>query len=101
MSERLELHNLLLSINNNKNVYFQPPESVKMEFPCIVYALRSIDSLHANNNVYNTRDTYMVTTIDKNPDSLLPRLIQEIPTARHLDSFTKDNNNHNVFTLVY
>ena len=45
---RLELHEILCGILNTRNAYFQPPESVKMNYPAIVYALSNIKSLYAN-----------------------------------------------------
>ena len=36
---RLELHEILCTILGSRNVYFQPPESIKMNYPAIVYGL--------------------------------------------------------------
>jgi len=33
---RLKLHEILCGILNTRNAYFQPPESVKMNYPAIV-----------------------------------------------------------------
>ena len=66
---RLELHEILCGILNTRNAYFQPPESVKMNYPAIVYALSNIKSLYANGGVYLSGRQYAVTVIDKNPDS--------------------------------
>ena len=37
MKTRYELHEFLCEILGSRNVYFQPPESVKMKYPAIVY----------------------------------------------------------------
>ena len=58
MAERLELHETLCAIINitepdgDRHTYFQPPASVKMKYPAIVYELDDIDTKHANNSIY-------------------------------------------------
>lgn len=43
MASRLNLQTFLEEILESRNVYFQPPESVKMKYPAIVYALDDIE----------------------------------------------------------
>ena len=38
MANRLDLQALLEDLLGSRNVYYQPPESVKMNYPAIVYA---------------------------------------------------------------
>ena len=37
VDRRNDLQKLLVEVLGSKNVYFQPPESVKMKYPAIVY----------------------------------------------------------------
>ena len=37
MRSRLELQTLLEDLLESTNVYYQPPENLKMEYPCIRY----------------------------------------------------------------
>lgn len=101
MKRRLELHNLLCDILGSKNVYFQPPESIRLNYPAIVYSLDDIDSIHANNSVYLTNRRYSVTVIDRDPDSLLVGKVAALPTCSFNRHYTKDNLNHDVFTLYF
>ena len=48
MKTRLELDEELVKILGSKNVYFQPPESLKLNYPAIVYSLSNI-----SNRIYN------------------------------------------------
>ena len=48
MSRRTELQTLLEEILGSKNVYFQPPDTVSMKYPAIVYSLNRIDKKAAN-----------------------------------------------------
>lgn len=42
MGTRLELQNKLEELLGSRHVYFQPPESVKMEYPAIKYSMTGI-----------------------------------------------------------
>ena len=46
---RIQLHEKLCSILGSRNVYYDPPENVKMQFDCIVYSLRQVNQVYANN----------------------------------------------------
>lgn len=52
MVNRLELHTKLESILDSKNVYFQPPESIKINYPAIIYFLDDLENIHADDGVY-------------------------------------------------
>lgn len=101
MASRLELQALLEELLGSRNVYFQPPETVKLSYPAIVYSRESIENRHANDSVYKQSLRYSVTVIDKNPDSDLPLKISQLPMCRHDRSFKSDNLNHDVFTLYF
>lgn len=100
-NRRLELHELLCGILGTRNVYFQPPESVRMSYPAIVYELSDVPSLYANGGVYLTGRRYAVTAIDKDPDSPLVEKLASLPTSRFDRPFKASNLNHWVFTLYY
>lgn len=100
MTGRLELHTLLEELLESRNVYFQPPESIKMKYPAIVYNLDNIDSVFANDELYMSKKNYIITIIDEDPDSdLIDRMLRL--SARFNRYFRSDNLNHYVFTLEY
>ena len=101
LEKRLELHDLLCSILGSEEVYFQPPESVKMSYPAIVYSRDRIDNLHADNQVYKQEIGYQITVIDKDPDSEIVAAVSKIPRIRYDRPYKSDNLNHDVFTLYY
>jgi len=98
---RTQLQTLLKDILGSKYVYFQPPATIKMTYPCIVYERSKIDVEHADNLVYKTNVQYTVTAIYSDPDSDLPFKVSRIPTAKHSDHFVSDNLHHDVFTIFY
>lgn len=101
MESRLELQVLLEEILESRNVYYQPPESVKMSYPAIVYSLSNIKNNFANNSVYSQHTEYEITVIDFDPDSKIVATISKLPTCRFDRSYPSDNMYHTVFTLTY
>lgn len=99
MASRHDLQILFENLMENKNVYFQPPESVKMKYPAIVYELDNIISTYANNGVYSSHKKYSVTLIDFNPDSLFVDKLTKLPKCRFVTHYKSDNLNHWVFSL--
>ncbi len=101
MKNRLELHEILVNILGSENVYFQPPESVKLTYPCIVYSLNDIDTKNADDKHYLTANNYTITFISKDPDSEVPYSILSLPMCGFDRSYTADNLNHCVFNIYY
>jgi hypothetical protein len=101
MASRLELQTLLEFTIGSANVYFQPPASKVLSYPCIVYKLSDIDTTYANNVPYNLSVRYQIMVIDKNPDSQLPGKIALLPTCAFDRHYAADNLNHYVFNLYY
>lgn len=101
MPNRLDLHERLCEVLGSRNVYFQPPESVKLVYPAIVYELSKINNRYANDGVYIQADSYTVTFISKNPDSEIIRTLSKLPTCRFDRGFVSNNLYHKVFTLYY
>ena len=101
MHDRLKLHEKLCDILGSRHVYFQPPESIKMTYPAIVYSLNDISNRHGDNLPYMQSVSYSVTVIDKNPDSNIAETVSKFPRCRFNRHFISDNLNHYVFTLYY
>lgn len=101
MATRVDLQNALEELLGSRNVYYQPPESLKMNYPAIVYARKTIDNSYANNSVYKQNYAYEITVIDENPDSEIVNKVSKLPTCRFDRHFKSDNLNHDVFTLYY
>ena len=101
MGNRLELQTRLEDILGSRNCYFQPPASIQMVYPAIVYSLSNIDKLYANDDMYKALKAYTVTLIDRNPDTQYLEEILKLPYCRFNRFYTADNLNHWVFTLYY
>lgn len=101
MGQRLDLHKILVDILGSSNVYFQPPETLKMQYPCIVYERGSGDTIFADNISYRFVKRYQVTVIDRDPDSLIPDKVAELPMCTYDRHYTVENLNHDIFNLYF
>lgn len=101
-ARRLILHEKLCEILGNRNVYYQPPESKLMEYPCIRYSKSDIDILNANDRVYKKVDQYEVIVMDFDPDSTIAdRILDHFPMCRFDRSYPSDNIYHTIITLYF
>ena len=102
MGSRLKLHEEFLEILESKNVYFTPPTSVKLNYPCIKYSLAQPNVLRANDGVYRVTDQYKVTVIDSNPDSeIYKSILTHFPMCSIEQMYFAENLFHVVLTLYY
>jgi hypothetical protein len=102
MASRLNLHEEFCDILRSRNVYFQPPASLKMNYPCIRYSLAGVDSKRADDIYYKSMRRYEVTLIDTNPDSeFFDPILDRFSMCSFDRGYTADNLNHFVFTIYY
>lgn len=101
MQSRLKLHETLCELLGSRNVYYNPPASLKMKYPAIVYSRSAIDNHHANNAVYNQGMAYDVIVVDQDPDSEFVTAMSTLPLCRFSRHYVADNLNHDVFTLYF
>lgn len=99
--DRLTLHNELMNILGSDKVYFQPPSTIKMKYPCIIYIKDAEDPTYANDKRYLGLNRYLVTVVDENPDSLIPDKVVQLPYCAFADNFSVDNLNHVIYSLYY
>lgn len=98
---RDELQALLENILGSCHVYFQPPESIRMEYPAMVYSLKTIKKNHADNSVYLKNNEYELTVIDWDPDSDIAVRVSELQFCKFDKTYKADDLNHFVFTIFY
>jgi hypothetical protein len=101
MAPRLDLQELLVTLLESSNVYFQPPDSTRMSYPAIVYNRDYRKTEYADNLPYKHKKRYQVTVIDRNPDSEIPDRVAELPLCSFETFFAADELNHDVFNLYF
>lgn len=97
MKTRIEFQQMLEELIGSRNVYFQPPESLRIKYPCIVYSLQNVSNRFANNDIYKQDHFYELVLVDSNPDSEIFKKMCKNPKFRFKNSYVSDNLNHFVF----
>lgn len=102
MESRLKLHEEFCEILKSRNVYFKPPESIKMAYPCIRYRVTGVDHRHADDRIYKRYKEYEVIIIDRDPDSeIYIEVLDRFPMCSFVRSYVADNLNHTILKLYY
>lgn len=101
MSRRVKLGEILKEILGSDNVYFQPPENLKMIYPCIIYRLEGGNTEYADNIPYRFSKQYELVFIGKDPDSDVIAKLAMLPGCRFDRPYTSDNLNHYIYHIYY
>ena len=101
MDSRLELQTLFEELLGSRNVYYQPPESIKMSYTAIKYSRSDVDVRHADDTAYSKMTKYEVIVIAKNPDDPVIEKILDLPYCSYDRHYVSDNLYHEVFTLYH
>lgn len=101
MADRLELHSVLQEILGSSNVYYQPPESIKMQYDAIRYSKKTIDSKYANDRKYSMIDCYEIIVISRLPDNPVIKKLLSLPYCSYDRHYVADNLHHDVLTIYY
>jgi hypothetical protein len=99
MGQRLELQTLLLGMC--PNVYFQPPESINMVYPCFIYHRDWAITRFATNKPYRVEKRYQLTVVDEEADSPLIELVAALPMCIFDRHYTADDLHHDVYKLFF
>jgi len=100
-NRRIQFHEILVSLLGSENVYFQPPSTMKIKYPCIIYNRNTEFMRHADDGRYADRTCYMVYVIDPDPDSDIPEKVGYLPLASFDKHYTAENLNHDVYSVYY
>lgn len=84
------------------NVYFQPPATIKMIYPCVVYHLVTHETTYANDDRYSDRLQCNLTVIDRSPDSeLLYSVLNKFKYCTLTSTAVVDNINNFYLRLYF
>ena len=102
MGTRIQLHEKLMALFGDHHLYFQPPPTISMVYPAIVYNLSDFYERSANNRKYIAEKRYTVTFIHKDPDdTYADDMFSFFPMCSFDRRFVNDNLYHDVYTLYY
>ncbi len=103
-NNRLELRDILIGImeecGEEPKLYYQSPESIKLEYPCIIYKLRTMTSSYADNRPYKSNIGFDITYITRDPTSKVPARIVREPMMGFDRYYTASNLHHYAYTYT-
>ena len=102
MASRSDLNTKLKELIGNDHVYFQPPENIKLQYPCIIYNIDTGDTQYSDDMPYTFKRRYQLMFITKDPDNvLIDKIALSFPQIRFDRSYCSDNLNHYIYKLYY
>ena len=102
MHNRYELHEKLEELIDSSNVYFQPPVSVQLSYPCVIYTLGTGDMKRADDSVYAYTYSYEVTFIYKKPNvDIVEQVLKTFSMSSIYRVYVSDNLSHYAFRVYY
>ena len=101
MASRLELQTTFEEMLGTRNVYYQTPSNVTMQYDAIRYSLSSINTRYANDKKYKNTNCYDVIVISRRPDPAVIHKILELPHSTLNRPYVADNLYHYPITLYY
>lgn len=97
---RTNFHNELLKFC--PNVYFQPPENLRMKYPCIVYSRSTDYTTHSNDKFYFATRRYDLTLIGfKVTDEISDEMRAYFPMCEVTQYYVADNLNHTKIKIYF
>lgn len=100
---RLDLQTMLESFQaaagETPHVYYQPPENVKIVYPCFIYSDSDSGTVYANDEPYLRRSEYIVKYITKNPSPPMAEAMKRLPKTRFDRHYTAENLHHFSFVV--
>ena len=101
MSNRLDLQSKLEELLGTKNVYYDPPESIKMSYPAIRFTKSDIVTTPADDTQYSRFCRYELTHISKKPDSEVINTLLALPYCSYDRHYVSNNLHHDTLTIYW
>ena len=98
---RVELDRILRTTLGSTNVYFDPPESFKLKYPCIVYSFDGHNEVFAENNIYYDMKRYSIIYITKEADDPMPDTLDGLKYCRLSRPYTSDGLFHYAYEIYF
>ena len=101
MASRIDLQSKLEELLGSRNVYYNPPENLRMEYECIRYSKTRIEGRFANDAAYSLLNCYELIVIARKPDNPVIMKLLQLPYCSYDRHYTSDNLSHDVLTLYW
>lgn len=101
MGSRLDLQHLLENLLGSDHVYYDPPETVKIKYPAIIYSKNGVQSKRADDSRYQTLTRYDLIVIDRRPDNPVIEKLLDLSYCSYDRHYVSDNLHHDSLTIYY
>ena len=102
MGTTRSLQDELKILLGSNNVYFQPPSTVRMKYPCFVFERSGGSQFAADNKNYIFCKKYTVTYISNESDpDMVDTVVNHFQRCRYDRPFVNDDLHHDVFTIYW
>lgn len=98
---RVELDNLLRTTLGSTNVYFDPPESFKLKYPCIVYSLSAHIERFSDDSLYNRMKRYTLLYITKDADDPMVETLEDLKYCHLSRPYMADGLFHYAYDIYF
>jgi hypothetical protein len=98
---RVELHKILKATLGTNNVYFDPPESFKLKYPCIVYSLGGHVERFSENSVYHRLKRYNLIYITQDADDPMVETLEDLEYCHLSRPYTSDGLFHYAYDIYF
>ena len=101
MGNRLDLQHLLENLLGSDRVYYDPPETVKIKYPAIIYSKNGVQSKRADDSRYQTLTRYDLIVVDRRPDNPVIEKLLDLSYCSYDRHYVSDNLHHDSLTIYY
>lgn len=106
---QMPLHDLLCNVigapfsdeNDSDHCYFNPPASLQLHYPCMIYRYMGNVEIFADNKKYIRYKQYVLTYITEDPDTKVADKISDLKYCKFDRAYTSDGLHHFVYTLCH
>lgn len=101
-TSREELQAMLQEFLGSEHVYFQPPESIRMKYPAIIYDLYRVNQRFASDRQHIGFPGWSITIIDRNKDvDWVSKMLESFKYCSVERIYVADNLAHYAFIVYY
>ena len=101
MGSRIDLQRLLENLLGSDHVYYDPPETVKIKYPAIIYSKNGVQSKRADDSRYQTLTRYDLIVLDRRPDNPVIEKLLDLSYCSYDRHYVSDNLHHDSLTIYY
>lgn len=81
-------------------LYYQPPETLKMTYPCVRMKCDRFSNIHGDNSKYLKKVTYLFTYITRQVDDPVIHKFADYPGMTYVNNYTSDGLYHWTFSFT-